>query len=129
MPHHFGLKVLEGKRKLKLTREKYAIVSNKNSLVRFSSDIYADEEGKIYTDEWCENQLKVSLKNYDLNMEYFSTYCYVREMPIQKFNAQPLYGFSEWVNPTSKYPFASVRIFFDNVSFISIHTSIAPLIK
>jgi hypothetical protein len=72
MPYHFGVKVLEGKRGLKLTREKYAMVSNKNSLVRFSSDIYADEEGKIYTDEWCENQLKDSLKNYDLNMEYFS---------------------------------------------------------
>lgn len=72
MTYHFGLKVLEGKRGLKLTREKYAIVSNKNSLVRFSHDIYADEEGKTYTDEWCKNQLKESLENYDLNMEYFS---------------------------------------------------------
>ncbi|WP_138419650.1 GIY-YIG nuclease family protein [Aquibacillus sediminis] len=72
MPYHFGVKVLEGKRGLKLTREKYAVVSNKNSLVRFSRDIYADEAGKFYTDEWCENQLKDSLKNYDLNMEYFS---------------------------------------------------------
>lgn len=72
MPYHFGVKVLEGKRGLKLTREKYAMVSNKNSLVRFSRDIYADEEGQIYTDEWCENQHKESLKNYDLNMEYFS---------------------------------------------------------
>lgn len=35
-------------------------------------DIYADEEGKIYTAEWCENQLKDSLKNYDLNIEHFS---------------------------------------------------------
>jgi len=72
MPYHFGLKVLEGKRGLKLNRENYAVVSNKNSLVRFSADIYADEEGRIYTDEWCENQLKDCLKNYDLNMEYFS---------------------------------------------------------
>ncbi|MFD2877005.1 hypothetical protein ACFTAO_15095 [Paenibacillus rhizoplanae] len=29
MPYHFALKVLEGKRGLKLTREKYAVVNNK----------------------------------------------------------------------------------------------------
>lgn len=72
MANHFGLKVLEGKRGLKLSRETYAVVSNKNSLVRFSSDIYTDEEGKIYSDEWCINHLDDCLKNYDLNMEYFS---------------------------------------------------------
>lgn len=37
-----------------------------------SADIYADEEGKLYSDEWCTKQLEESLKNYDLNMEYFS---------------------------------------------------------
>ena len=72
MPYHFGVKVLEGKRGLKLTREKYAIVNNKNSIHRSSEDIYADVEGKIYTDEWCIKQLEDCLKNYDLNMEYFS---------------------------------------------------------
>ncbi|WP_394581208.1 GIY-YIG nuclease family protein [Cytobacillus firmus] len=72
MPYHFGVKVLEGKRGLKLTRENYAIVSKKNSLVHFSMDIYADEEGKTYKDEWCINQLRDSLKNFDLNMQFFS---------------------------------------------------------
>lgn len=72
MPDHFGIKVLDGKRGLKLTRENYAVVSNKNSLPRFSMDIYADEEGKLYSDEWCVKQLEVCLKNYDLNMKYFS---------------------------------------------------------
>ncbi|MCU4792907.1 hypothetical protein OCE54_23720 [Bacillus cereus] len=73
MAYHFGLKVLEGKRGLKLTREKYAIINNKSSFrVRFSRDIYADEEGKIYTEQWCEKQLKDCLENFDLNMEYFS---------------------------------------------------------
>ncbi|OMF88752.1 hypothetical protein [Paenibacillus sp. FSL R7-0337] len=72
MPYHFAVKVLEGKRGLKLTRENYVVVSNKNSLVCFSADIYTDEEGRIYSDEWCEKQLEDSLKNYDLNMEYFS---------------------------------------------------------
>lgn len=72
MPIHFGVKVLEGKRGLKLTRDKYAIVNNKNSLMRFSVDIYADNEGKFYKEEWCKKQLDDCLKNYDLNMEYFS---------------------------------------------------------
>lgn len=72
MAYHFGVKILEGKYGLKLTREKYTVVSNKNSLPRFSVDIYADEEGKIYSDEWCAKQLEGSLKNYDLNMKYFS---------------------------------------------------------
>src|SRR5690606_10535142 len=73
MPYHIGVKVLAGKRGLKLTREKYAVVSNKSSFrVRLSGDIYADEEGKIYTDEWCKTQLKECLENYDLNMKYFS---------------------------------------------------------
>ncbi|MEH7009899.1 hypothetical protein V7087_03650 [Neobacillus niacini] len=51
MAYHFGVKVLEGKRGLKLTRESYAVVSNINSLVRFSADIYADDEafGILFT--------------------------------------------------------------------------------
>lgn len=72
MPYHFGIKVLEGKRGLKLTSENYVLVSNKNSLVRFSMDIYADKEGKIYSDEWCQKQFNDCIKNFDLNMEYFS---------------------------------------------------------
>lgn len=72
MPNHFGVEVRKGKRGLKLTRENYVEVSNKNSLPRFSIDIYADEEGKIYSDEWCAKQFDDSLRNYDLNIEYFS---------------------------------------------------------
>lgn len=72
MPYHFGMKILEGKRGLKLTRENYVLVSNKNTLARFSMDIYADEEGKIYSDEWCQKQFNDCIKNFDLNMEYFS---------------------------------------------------------
>ncbi|ANC75497.1 hypothetical protein ABE65_000905 [Fictibacillus phosphorivorans] len=73
MAYHFGLKVLDGKRGLKLKREKYAIVNNKNSFgIRFSRDIYVDEEAKIYTEQWCEKHLKECLDNFDLNMKYFS---------------------------------------------------------
>lgn len=72
MSEYFGVKVIEGRHGLKLTRENYAIFNNKNSLPRFSMDIYADEEGRIYSDEWCEKQFEDCLKNFDLNMEYFS---------------------------------------------------------
>ena len=72
MANHFGLTVLEGKRGLKLTREKYAIINNKNSLCAFSRDIYADKEKRFYSDEWCKKQLQSCLENYDLNMNYFS---------------------------------------------------------
>lgn len=72
MPTHFGIKVLVGNRGLKLMRENYTIVNNKNSLGHFSMAIYADEEGRVYSDEWCAKQLKDCLKNYDLNMDYFS---------------------------------------------------------
>lgn len=63
MAYHFGVKVLEGERGLKLTREKYAIVDNKNSF---------GVKGKIYNEQWCEKQLKDCLENFDLNIEYFS---------------------------------------------------------
>ena len=97
MPIHFGVTVREGKYGLKLTREEYAIVNNKNSLLepRFTtfaekdgkyygtrhfgellssplSPTYADKEGKTYSDEWCAKQLKECLENYDLNMEFYS---------------------------------------------------------
>ncbi len=73
MVYHFGVKVLEGKRGLKLTKDKYAIVDNKSSLpLRSSRDIYADEEGRVYNEHWCEKHLKDCLKNFDLNIEFFS---------------------------------------------------------
>ena len=62
MTYHFGVKVLEGKRGLKLTREKYAVVSNKSSF----------GNNKVYDEEWCEKQLKRSMENFDLNIEYLS---------------------------------------------------------
>lgn len=73
MPSHFGIKVLEGKYGLKLTRENYAIVNNKSSfrMIMQGCD-YVNEKDRIYSDEWCEKHLKNCLENYDLNMEYLS---------------------------------------------------------
>ena len=63
MVYHFGVKVLEGKRGLRLTREKYAIVDNKSSF---------GVKDMLYNDQWCEKHLINCLENFDLNMEYFS---------------------------------------------------------
>ncbi|NRU52445.1 GIY-YIG nuclease family protein [Clostridium beijerinckii] len=73
MPNHFGLKVIEGKYGLEITREKYAIINTKSSFqgTMVGCD-YANEKECIYTNEWCENHQKECLENYDLNMEYFS---------------------------------------------------------
>ena len=69
---HFGVRVMKRKYELKLVREEYAIISNKNSFgVKFSQDIYTDDTGKFYKDEWCQKHYKECMENYDLNMEYF----------------------------------------------------------
>lgn len=78
MIKHFGVDVILRKHGYKLNRENYAEVSNKNSLPKFSVDIYADIEGKIYTEEWCRQQYKDVLANFDLNMEYFSLLDHVK---------------------------------------------------
>lgn len=73
---HFGITVRAGKYGLKLNRENYAIINNKSSfstkLIR-SENAYADENGKYYTDEWCLAYRELCLKNFDLNMQFFSS--------------------------------------------------------
>lgn len=86
MPNHFGLTINEGKYGLKLTRENYAIISNKNSLPKFSEDIYTDEEGKTYTESWCKKQLEDCLINFDLNLKFFSKLDQIKfNVEIDKF--------------------------------------------
>ncbi len=73
MQNHFGVKVLEGKYGLKLTRENYAIVNNKSSFsTLMNSCNYINEENRIYSDDWCNEHLKNCLENFDLNIEYLS---------------------------------------------------------
>ena len=72
---HFGCTVMASKYGFELSRDKYAIISNKNSLPKFNSmkDAYADEEGTTYTDEWCKEYRQLILQNYDLNMRFFAS--------------------------------------------------------
>lgn len=72
---HFGVIVKDSKYGLELSRDKYAIISNKNSLPKFNDmkDAYADEAGTTYTDEWCREYQQLILQNFDLNMRFYAS--------------------------------------------------------
>lgn len=73
---HFGVKLIDKGKSFKLTRDEFALVNTKPSLPYFASlaekNAYADEKGSAYAEEWCIGYRELCLKNYDLNMEYFS---------------------------------------------------------
>lgn len=86
MAKHFGVEIVKRKHGFRLTRENYAVVSNKNSLLKFDIDVYLDAEGKFYTEEWCKKQYIDVMANFDLNMEYFSLLNHVKfEKEIANF--------------------------------------------
>ena len=82
---HFGLNLNKRKYEFKLVREEYAIINNKCSfsrrylssklhldIVKAHPDMYTDDTGQFYSDEWCINHQNNCLKNFDLSMKYFS---------------------------------------------------------
>ena len=73
---HFGVKLIKKKYSFKLTRDEFALINTKPSLSYFSSlaerNAYVDENGTAYREEWCQEYRELCLKNYDLNMKYFS---------------------------------------------------------
>ncbi len=75
MTEHFGVK-LTSKKDLKLNRDNFALINTKPSLPLFKSlaekNAYTDESGLSYREDWCNEYRKLCLKNFDLNMKYFS---------------------------------------------------------
>jgi hypothetical protein len=84
---HFGITMSLRTRGYKLTRENYAIISNKSThgknmiyiqalkkndekLIKAYSEIYADKEGLIYRDDWCKKHLIEVMQNFELNMNF-----------------------------------------------------------
>ncbi|GAB1792601.1 hypothetical protein [Priestia megaterium] len=61
MIRHFGVNIKEKPGGLKLTRDNYIKVSNKNSIIK----------NKTYSNEWIEDHKESCLYNYDLNFKYF----------------------------------------------------------
>lgn len=73
---HFGVKLINRGKSFKLNRNEFALVDTRPSLPFFKSllkyNAYTDEFGTSYREEWCEEYRELCLKNYDLNMQYFS---------------------------------------------------------
>lgn len=73
---YFGVNLINNGKSFKLIRDEFALISTKRSLPYFPSlagkNAYIDEQGSAYTVEWCTGYRELCLKNYDLNMEYFS---------------------------------------------------------
>lgn len=100
---HFGLTLSTRTRGYELTRDNFAIISNKSShgknmvyiraleennseLVKAYSEIYADKEGLIYSDSWCHKHLTEVLENYDLNMNFYQNLDHIKfDNEISKF--------------------------------------------
>lgn len=74
---HFGIRLINRGKSFKLIRDEFALINTKPSLPYFTSlerrNAYADELGTSYSETWCNEYRELCLKNYDLNMDYFST--------------------------------------------------------
>lgn len=87
--YHFGV-YLKNSSKLRISRENYAIVDNRNTAgnelyaqlcmpPEKRKKIYADDACTTYTDEWCQKHREDCLMNFDLNMKY------MQELSSEKF--------------------------------------------
>lgn len=74
---HFGVKLINKGKSMKLTKDEFALINTKPSLPYFSllaeRNAYIDEIGSAYSEGWCNEYRELCLKNFDLNMGYFST--------------------------------------------------------
>ena len=83
---HFGVKLIKKSKKLKLNREEFALINTKPSQPYSDSlserNAYVDDKGSAYREEWCKEYRELCLKNYDLNMQFFSS------LDAEEFNNQ-----------------------------------------
>lgn len=81
---HLGVEVRPGTKGLRLTRETYATINKRSSMMRWHREMnpqlwdalderYEDPEHRIYTDDWCAEQQAMALENFDLNMAFFAS--------------------------------------------------------
>ena len=73
---HFGIRLIDKGKSFKLTRDEFAIANTSPSLPFYESlaerNAYADADGSAYSESWCHTYRELCLKNFDLNMMYFS---------------------------------------------------------
>ena len=98
MPYHFGIKLGNSKYSLNINRDEYAIIDNRSSF----------SKGYIYSNEQCEKMQEDALKNFDLNMKYFSQLDKdefnnaINEF-IQKENFKEVFNLTEYVGVSGYY--------------------------
>ncbi len=73
---HFGVNLISKGKEFKLVRDEFAQINVKPSLPFFlelaKDNAYTDKNGSCYNKEWCNKYRELCLKNYDLNMKFFS---------------------------------------------------------
>ena len=73
---HFGVKLIDRGKGFRLTKENFALVDIKPSLPFFQSlaekNAYTVGSEFSYREEWCYEYRELCLRNYDLNMKFFS---------------------------------------------------------
>ena len=73
---HFGIKLVNRGKSFNLIREEFALINTRPSLPYFESlaerNAYSNKQGDAYSETWCKEYRELCLKNFDLNMEYFS---------------------------------------------------------
>lgn len=60
---YFGVNLKDSKYGFEISKDNFAIINNKSSI----------NTGQIYSDEWCQEHYERCLKNYSINMRYFSS--------------------------------------------------------
>ena len=73
---HFGIKLINRGKSFYLNRDEFALINTKPSLPYYETlankNAYTDKDGSEYTESWCDEYRQLCLKNYDLNIAYFS---------------------------------------------------------
>lgn len=74
---HFGVQLMNRGKAFNISKEEFALVNTNPSLPFFpelaKQNAYADADGSAYSEEWCKEYRELCLRNFDLNMHYFST--------------------------------------------------------
>ena len=73
---HFGVRLYSRGKSYTLNREEFALIDTRPSIAYTESlmrrNAYSNQLGTEYAEGWCNEYRKICLKNYDLNMKYFS---------------------------------------------------------
>lgn len=110
---HFGVKLIDRGKGFHLTRDGFATINTRPSLPHFASlseqNAYTDKDGTAYSERWCAEYREVCLRNFDLNMEYYSR---LEKTTFDAALSEFLSKFNGFVEVTNLNDFANVEGFY-----------------